>query len=93
MNTSGSLDDEIDAKLARISRRLQTARDEVRSRLETVPDLLDLAEHCRERFQARLVYVRVGTWETGNRAAFDARGVPPSPPDPRAMIRLRKRRP
>jgi hypothetical protein len=68
--------DEIDAKLARISSRVQARRDEVRHALSREPDLLQLAEEARATFGARLTYVRVGDFEQGNRAAFDERGIP-----------------
>ena len=81
------MSDDLDAKLARISSRLaaqagerQRQADDVRRRLETVPDLLAVAELTRSRFAARLTYARVGTWETGSRREFDA--TAPRPPDP-----------
>jgi hypothetical protein len=68
--------DEIDAKLAGIGRRLQAQRSAVRDALAGEPPLLQLAEEARATFGARLVYVRVGDFEQGNRAAFDERGIP-----------------
>lgn len=66
--------DEIDEKLARIERRLATNRETVRSHLEQAPELLELAEALRDTFGGRLVYVRVGEFEQGNRAEFDRQG-------------------
>jgi hypothetical protein len=61
LSTSGrTSDDDLDAKLARIARRVQAQRDSVRALLATDPDLLDLADALKETFQAKLTYLRIG---------------------------------
>ena len=77
--------------VARIDRRLQERRRQVRERLESVPQLFDLAHEARSIFSARLTYLRIGDWETGNRAAFEARGLPMSPPQPKDLSRRRRK--
>lgn len=67
-------DAELDEKLARVSARLAAKRASVRGHLEGEPALLALAEAAREILGAKLVYVRVGDFEHGNRAAFDEAG-------------------
>jgi hypothetical protein len=61
-NSNGSTvsDNELDAKLARISGRMQAQRDHIRALLETEPDLFELAEALKETFQAKLTYLRIG---------------------------------
>lgn len=61
--------DDIETKLARIGRRLQAQRDEVRSRLQAEPGLLELAEIAREVFAAKLIHVRIGAWSHGTEPA------------------------
>ena len=69
-----STDHDLETKLARVHRRLEAKRRDVRQRLETVPELLDLAQAAKETFGARLIYLRIGEWEDGDRATFDERG-------------------
>lgn len=57
--------DDLDAKLDRIANRIQARRSEVRAHLGLRPDLLDLAEACKETFGAKLVYLKVDGFETG----------------------------
>lgn len=57
--------DDIDEKLARVSGRLQAGRDRVRAELGKEPGLLALAEAWRERFGARLVWVKTDGFEYG----------------------------
>ena len=66
--------DDISTKLARIDRRLEAKRRDVRQRLETVPELLDLAQAAKETFGAKLIYLKIGDWEDGDRATYEERG-------------------
>ena len=74
--------DAVDKALLRVAGRLEAQRSLIRSRLETVPELLAVAELTRSRFAARLTYCRIGSWETGNRREFDATAPRPADPEP-----------
>lgn len=63
-------DDELDEKLARLGRRLETRRDEVRIHLAHDPDLLALAEACKARFDGKLRWLKVGEFEQGKRPTW-----------------------
>lgn len=63
--------DDLDAKLDRIANRIQARRSEVRAHLGLRPDLLDLAEACKATFAARLVYLKVGEYVTGEIPEWD----------------------
>ena len=63
--------DDLDAKLAQITDRIQARRAEVRAHLCLRPDLLELAEACKETFGASLAYLRIGDYETGTVPEWD----------------------
>lgn len=63
--------DDIEKRMARLGSRIQARASEVRSRLETVPGLLALCEACRETFGAKLVYLKVGDYVTGEIPEWD----------------------
>ena len=60
-------DAELDEKLARVGRRMETQRREVRSRLEARPELLGLLEACKAAFEGKLRWLKVGDFEQGKR--------------------------
>jgi hypothetical protein len=60
-----AVDAELDRKLDRLNTAVQARRDSIRQQLETEPDLLALAEALRERFQAKLTYLKTPAGEHG----------------------------
>jgi hypothetical protein len=56
--------DDLDAKLARVGRRIQAQSEVVRAELQSI-GALDLAEECKSRFQARLAYLKTPRIELG----------------------------
>ena len=67
MGSDTKAQESVDDKLARISGRLQTRRDELRQRLEAAPELASLLEKWKGTFgPIRVSYVQVGEWQTGD---------------------------
>jgi hypothetical protein len=58
-------DEQLQEKLARISGRMQSEQDRVRRALQSDPVLLQVAELCKQTFQSRFVYLKVGGYEKG----------------------------
>jgi len=60
-------DAEIDAKLARLSDRVQARRDELRRQLQTAPDAQSLLESWKATFGTiRVSHVKVGDYQHGD---------------------------
>jgi hypothetical protein len=59
--------DELDAKLARLNQRVQSQASTVRAELDAIGFLAE-AGHLRERFGARLVYLKTPRIEQGDHA-------------------------
>lgn len=72
--------DELDAKLARLGDRVrdreETRRAQVRAAIALEPGLGELLELTRERFGAKLTWLRAGDFEQGRELP---RGVRPAP--------------
>jgi hypothetical protein len=80
-------DEEIDARLARIGRRIDSGRERTRAAAAREPGLLEFLDDCRERFGARLVWFRADGVEAGQESV---RGVRPVYPDEEFKSKRRK---
>jgi hypothetical protein len=58
-------DEQLQEKLGRISERVQREKDRVLEALRSDPELLQVAELCKQTFDAKFVYLKVGGYEKG----------------------------